>query len=381
MTAPRRAALIFLFVAWASGAWAQAPVRIGAFLAVTGDGAFLGAPALATLHLYTELVNAQGGVLGRPLEFIYYDVGVDTRSAQNAVQRLIESDRVDVLIGGSTTGATMAVIPLVEQARIPFIALAGSAAVTNPVQSWVFKTSQTDRLACAKIFDDLKRRALQRVALVSGDGGFGASMREHCKDLAAAFGLTIAADEVYPSQSRKVSEPLQRIAAAAADVQAVVNLDFGAGPAFVTQLYRKIGLRPPLYMSHAQASDDYLEVAGDAAAGVRAPAPPLVVARELPGKDPVKRMVEAYEEAYRKRWDVRPNVYGSHAHDAFLIAIAAIARAGTTEKAAVRAAIESTRNFAGANGIYRMSAQDHMGLDLGAFRMAEARDGSWDLIE
>jgi branched-chain amino acid transport system substrate-binding protein len=92
-------------------------------------------------------------------------------------------------------------------------------------------------------------------------------------------------------------------------------------------------------------------------------------------------MLAAYEEAYRKRWDVRPNVYGSHAHDAFLIAIGAMARAGTTDKAAVRAAIETTRNFPGANGVYRMSAQDHMGLDLSAFRMVEARAGSWDLIE
>ena len=195
MKAPVRAALAIIFFLYALPGWAQAPVRIGAFLAITGDGAFLGAPALATLELYTELVNAQGGVHGRPLELVYYDVGIDTRSAQSAVRRLIESDRVDLIIGGSTTGATMAVIPLVEQARVPFLALAGSAAVTNPVNPWVFKTSQTDRLACAKIFDDMKKRRFTRVALMSGDGGFGASMREHCKALASAFGLAIVVGE------------------------------------------------------------------------------------------------------------------------------------------------------------------------------------------
>jgi len=376
----RRAVLAAILLWYAAPVWAQTPVRIGAFLAVTGDGAFLGAPALATLQLYTEMVNAQGGVLGRPLELVHYDVGIDTRSAQNAVHRLIEGHNVDVIIGGSTTGATMAVIPLVEQARVPFIALAGSAAVTNPVNKWVFKTSGTDRLACAKIFDDLKKRGLVRVALLSGDSGFGVSMREHCKALASAFGLTIVADEVYPSQSRKMTEQLHRVAAAS-NVQVVVNLDFGAGPPYVTQLYRRMGFRQPLYQSHAQASDDFLETAGDAANGVRAPAAPLMVWTDLPESDPVKRMLRAYEEAYRKRWDVRPTVYGTHAHDAFLIAMAAIARAGTTDKDAVRAAIESTRNFVGANGVYRMSNEDHLGLDLGAFRMAEVRAGTWGLIE
>ena len=187
-------------------------------------------------------------------------------------------------------------------------------------------------------------------------------------------------DEVYPSQSRKVTEQLNRLAGTS-DVQAVLNLDFGAGPSIVTQLYRRMGFRQPLYQSHAQASDDFLNVSGEAANGVRIPAPPLIVLRQLPDNDPLKRMLRAYDEAYRKRWDVAPNVYGSHAHDAFLIAIAALVRADTTDKAAVRAAIESTRNFPGTNGIYRMSADDHMGLDLGAFRMAEARAGSWDLIE
>jgi branched-chain amino acid transport system substrate-binding protein len=380
MKLARYVLVAFFFLCAMPASAQQPPVRIGAFLAVTGDGAFLGAPALATLQLYTELVNAQGGVLGRRLELVHYDVGIDTRSAQMAVQRLIDSDRVDLIIGGSTTGATMAVIPVVEQAKVPLIALAGSAAVTNPVQRWVFKTSQTDRLACAKIFDDMKKRGLQRVALLSGDGGLGASMREHCKELAPVFGLTVVADEVYPSQSRRVVEALQKIAAAGG-AEAILNLDFGASPVVLTQAYRKLALKTPLYLSHAQATEDYLEVTGEAANGVRSPVAPIVVMSALRDGDPVKRMLRAYDEAYRKRWDVPPTVYGSHAHDAFLIALSAIARAGSSNKEAVRAALESTRNFVGANGVYRMGPDDHMGLDLGAFRMAEARNGSWDLIE
>ncbi len=147
--------LLFSLLASFLGAersWAQIapPIKIGAFLAITGDGAYVGAPQLATLQLYIELINKQGGVLGRPLELVYYDVGIDSKTAQTAVHRLIEIDHADLIVGGSTTGAAMAILPLIEQARIPYIAFAESGALVTPVYPWVFKSSPTDRIACAK---------------------------------------------------------------------------------------------------------------------------------------------------------------------------------------------------------------------------------------
>jgi branched-chain amino acid transport system substrate-binding protein len=376
-----RAFLFLLCLFCAAPCWAQAkPVKIGAFLSVTGDGAYVGAPQLATLQLYIELINKQGGVIGRPVELVYYDIGIDTRSAQTAVHRLIETDRVDLIIGGSTTGAAMAVLPLIEQAQIPFMALAGSSALVNPVNPWVFKTSQTDGIACAKILQDMKKNGLVRIALIAGDNGFSSSMKEQCATLAPSFGVTIFVNQTYSSQTRKLTEPLARIRAMP-EVQAVLAIDFGAAPPYLAQAYRRLGAKAPLYQTHAQVTDDYLNLAGDAAEGVRMPVAPLDVVDDLADTDPTKRMLRAYIDTYRKRWDVAPNVYGSHAHDALLIAISAIARAGSTDKAQVRRMIEATDGFAGANGIYRMTAQDHMGLDLSSFRMAEVRNGTWVLIE
>ncbi len=113
---------------------AAEPYRIGSFLAVTGQGSFLGAPALATLRLYVDLLNAQGGVLGRPVKLLDYDVGIDPKTAQTVVQRLIDKDKADILIGGSTTGVTMAVLPIVERAGVPFISLAESASIIDSVK-------------------------------------------------------------------------------------------------------------------------------------------------------------------------------------------------------------------------------------------------------
>jgi branched-chain amino acid transport system substrate-binding protein len=153
------------------------PIRIGAFLAVTGPAAFLGDPEQKTLQLYVEKLNVSGGVLGRKLELVSYDSAGDAEKARTFAKRLIEQDKVDMIVGGSTTGETMAVVPLVEQAGIPFISLAGAVVIIEPVKKWVFKTPHTDRMACERIFLDLRDRRIERIGLISGAGGFDKSMR------------------------------------------------------------------------------------------------------------------------------------------------------------------------------------------------------------
>ena len=79
----------------AQGAWAQEPIRVGAFLSVTGPAAFLGDPELKTLELYVERLNAEGGVLGRKLQLVAYDDAGDAEKARTFAKRLLEQDKVD----------------------------------------------------------------------------------------------------------------------------------------------------------------------------------------------------------------------------------------------------------------------------------------------
>jgi branched-chain amino acid transport system substrate-binding protein len=369
--------LVFLGITFAAEPLrAQNSVRIGTFLAVTGQGAFIGAPALATLKLYVDLLNLQGGLLGRKVELIYYDVGIDTRTAQTAIRRLTDLDNVDVIIGGSTTGAAMSVLPIVNQAKLPFIALAGTTALVSPVQKWVFKSSQTDRMACGKILTDMKKRGVRLLGLISGDGGFGRSMRAHCLDIAKAIGMNVIADEIYRTQSRRVVGPLKRIKLKK-NIQAVLNVGFGSSPAYVTQNFRKLGFDVPLYQSHGVATQDYLDFSGDAAEGVRLPVPPIIIADKLPNNDPIKPILLSYMRLYKKRWEVDPSVYGTHAFDALRLYASAVRRARSFDREKIRQALERTEGYVGANGIVKMSAKDHMGLDFNAFRMVEIQGGQW----
>lgn len=113
------AALALAGAVFAGPTTAQEPVRIGAFLSVTGPASFLGDPELKTLELYVERLNAEGGVLGRKLQLVAYDDSGDAEKARTFAKRLIEQDKVDIIVGGSTTGTTMSAVPLVEQAGIP----------------------------------------------------------------------------------------------------------------------------------------------------------------------------------------------------------------------------------------------------------------------
>jgi len=354
------------------------PIRIGAFLAVTGPAAFLGDPEQKTLELYIEKLNAAGGVLGRRLELVSYDSAGDADKARTYAKRLIEQDRVDVIVGGTTTGETMAVIPLAEAAGMPFISLAGAVVIIEPVKKWVFKTPHTDRMACEKIFSDMIARGARKIALISGSGGFDKSMRAQCLAAAKGRGVEIVADETYGPGDKDMTAQLTKIKNAAG-VQAVLNAGFGEGPAIVTRNYRQLGIAAPLYQSHGVASKQYVKLSGDAAEGVRLPAAALLIAETLPESDPQKRVVLAYKQAYESRFKSEVSTFGGHAYDGLMLAVEAMKKAGSTEKAKVRDALESIRGWMGTAGVFNLSPTDHMGLDLTAFRMLEVRKG--ELVE
>jgi branched-chain amino acid transport system substrate-binding protein len=353
-------------------------IKVGTFLAVTGGASFLGDPELKTLQMYVEEINAAGGIDGKMVELIHYDTGGKAKEAVNFVKRLIQKDKVDVIVGGSTSGTTLAVMPLVASSGIPFISLAGAVKIIYPVQKWTFKTPHTDAMAAAKIFGDMKRRGITRVALISGSGGFDKSGRAQSLELAKQFGITIVADESYGGKDTDMTAQLTKIRDT--DAQAILNFGFGTGPAIVTKNVRQLGITLPLYQSHGVASKKYIELAGDAAEGVRLPAAALLVADQLPDSDPQKAVLIAYKNKFEASHGP-VSTFGGHAYDGLFIALEAVDRANSTDKAKVRDEIEMTEGFIGTGGIFNMSPTDHLGLGIDAFKMLEIRNGDWTIVQ
>ncbi len=364
----------------ALGAFAADPIKVGSVLSITGPAAFLGDPELKTLQQYVEDINKKGGVLGRTLELVHYDDGSDASKANGFTKRLIEDDKVDILIGGTTTGATMSAAPLVDKAGIPFISLAGAVVIVEPVKKWVFKTPHTDRMAAEKVFEDMKKRGISKVALLSETSGFGQSGKKETEGVAAKYGITLVANETYGPKDTDMSPQLTKIKNTAG-VQAVFVFGLGQGPAIVTKNYKQLGITLPLYQSHGVASDEFLKLAGPAAEGVRLPSPAQLIPEKLPANDPQKPVVTAYDKAYKERYKQDVSTFGGYAYDGLMIAVDAIKRAGGTDKAKVRDAIEATKGFVGTSGKFNMSPTYHMGLDLSSFRMLEVKGGDWTISQ
>ena len=372
--------LTSLAVLVAVSSTAQADIKIGATISETGPASFLGDPEAKTLKLLVDDLNAKGGIKGEKIKLILYDDGADPNKAKSFATRLIEDDQVSIIIGGTTTGTTMAVSPVAEEAKVPFISLAGAIEIIEPVKPYTFKTPHTDKMACEKIFEDLKKRSLTKVGMISGTDGFGASMRTQCLAVADKWGISVIADETYGPKDNDMTPQLTKIRGIAG-LQAILNPGFGGGPAIVTRNYAQLAITQPLYQSHGVASNAFIDLVGaKATEGVRLPGTALLMGDLLAANDPQKPVVMAYKGAFEKAAAMPVSTFGGYAHDAFLIAVQAIGQAGTKPQA-IRDGIESIKGLVGTTGTYSFSKTDHLGLDLSAFRMLEIKNGGWASVQ
>ncbi len=362
-----------------SASLAQAQIKIGAVLSATGGASFLGDPEKKTLEMYVADINAKGGIAGKKIELVVYDDQSNPNQARTFATRLIEQDKVDALLAGSTTASTMAIIPLAEEAGIPLINFAGAVQAVYPVKRWNFKTPHTDLMACEKIFQDMKKRGLSKIAMISGADAFGKSMRDQCMTVNQKYGIEVLHEETYQPADNDMTAQLTNIKNKAG-VQAVMNPGFGQGPAIVTRNYKQLAVPYPLYQSHGVGTKQFIELATPAAEGVRLPAAALLVAEKLPDSDPQKKVVVDYKKTYESKTGQPVSTFGGHMYDGLMILVEAMQRAGGADKAKVRDEIEKTKNFMGTGGVVNMSPADHMGLDLSAFRMLEIKNGDWTLV-
>lgn len=354
----------------------EEPIKVGSVLSVTGSAAYLGTPELNTLQMYVDKLNQEGGVLGRQLRLIHYDDGSDAARANSFTRRLIDDDKVDFIVGGTTTGSTMSMVPLVERAGVPFMSLAGAVVVIDPVKKWVFKASTTDRQAAQRVFMDMQSRGITKVALISETSGFGQSGKAQSEQVAQQYGITFVAQETYGPRDTDMTPQLTNIRNNS-QVEAVFVFGFGQGPAIVTKNYRQLGLKHPLYHAHGVGSDEFIRLAGTDAEGAYALAPALMIGDSLAQDDPQKEVVQAYRQAYTERFKEDVSMFGGQAHDNFFIVINAIKQVGSTDKAKVRDAIEATKGYIGTGGEVNMSPTDHMGLAVESLRLLQVQDGKW----
>jgi branched-chain amino acid transport system substrate-binding protein len=360
-------------------AWANEPFRIGALFAVTGPASFLGEPERNTLEMLVKEANTKGGIKGRKLELVVYDTQGDATKAVQLATKLIKNDKVSVIVGPSTTGETMAIIPVVEKEKIPLISCAAGIKITDPVKKYVFKTPANDHIAAEKIFNYMIAKKQKNVALLTVTDGFGSSGREQLKDLAKKKGISVVADETYGPKDTDMTAQLTKIKGSKADT--IICWGTNPGPAIVTRNVKQLGIKIPLYQSHGVASKKYIELAGaENAEGVILPAGKLAIFDKVAKNDVQAKILKDYDAAYRKAYGVEASTFGGYAYDAFLMISEALKK-GVTTPDQLRDGLEGIKKLVSISGIFNMSPSDHNGLDLSAFEMVKIVKGDWEIAK
>ena len=373
--------MLFVFLSFflvAGTVLAATPIKIGALFSVTGPPSFLGEPERNTAQMVVDELNKSGGIKGRKIELIVYDTQGDATKAVQAATRLIKDDKVAAIIGPSTTGDTMAVIPLVEKAQIPMISCAAGIKITDPVKKWVFKTAQNDSLAVARIYEHLKKLKVSKVAILTVSDSFGASGREQLKAQAAGFGLQIVEDDTYGPKDTDMTAQLTKIRGSQAQV--LICWGTNPGPAVIARNAKQLGLKLPLYMSHGVSSKKFIELAGEAAEGILLPSGRVLVADLLPKSDKQRKSLLSFIKDYQSHYKAEGDHFGGHAWDAVMLLKGALERGGDTP-AAIRDQLEKTSYFAGIGGIFSFSPEDHHGLTKDAFVLVQIKNKDWVLVK
>jgi branched-chain amino acid transport system substrate-binding protein len=375
--------MVCVMVAVISGcAKEEKTYKIGAIFAVTGPAAGLGVPEKNTAEMLMEQINAAGGI-GKDkakLEIVILDTATDPTTARTRVEKLIADD-VAAIVGPSTSGESMSILELAQNAQIPLVSCAAAVTIVEPVaeRKWVFKTPQSDVLMVTAIADYLKSQNITKVGIITATGGFGQSGKTILEDLLPKAGIEIVQAEEFAEADPDVLVQLSKIKDA--EPEAVVCWSIHGGGATVTKDMKvNMAMDIPLIMSHGVANKDYISLSGEAANGVIFPAGKLTVADNLPDSDPQKKLLLDYVKDYKAKFGSEPNTFGGHAWDAIKLVVNAMEKVGDG-KAKIRDEIENTKNFVGTGGIFNFSPTDHNGLTKQGVIMVKIVDGEWTFLQ
>ena len=359
---------------------AMADINVGVTLSATGPAASLGIPEKNTMSLLPTTIG------GQKVNYIVLDDASDTTAAVTNTRKLISERNVDVIIGSSTTPASLAMIDVVSEAKTPMISLGASAAIIEPQDAkkrWVFKTPQNDIMMALAIAGHMADHGIKTVGFIGFSDAYGEGWYKETVKALDLKKIKLVANERYGRTDTAVTGQVLKLMAAKPD--AVLIAGSGTPAALPEKTLKERGYTGKIYQTHGVANNDFLRVGGKDVEGTLLPAGPVLVADQLPASNPVRKSaleyIHAYEGAYGKG---SVSTFGGHVWDAGKVLAAAVPVAlkggqpGTEAfRAALRDAIEQVKDVAGAHGIFNMSPQDHLGLDQRGVVMVKIENGKW----
>jgi branched-chain amino acid transport system substrate-binding protein len=348
----------------ASPAFAQ--IKIGVTISATGPAAAIGIPTKNAMLLWPK------EIAGQKVEYIILDDGSDVTNATRNMRKLTDEEKVDAVVGPNTTPNALAMLDIAAESGTPLIALAASSAIVEPVdakRAWVFKMPQNDSHMSTIITQHMADNGIKTVGFIGFADAYGEGWWREFSKVAELRKLKIVASERYARNDTSVTGQILKIMSAQPDAVLVAG---SATPAVLPQkTLVERGYKGRIYQTHGIGTLDFLRVGGKDVEGTFFPSGPGVVAKTLPNTNPVKKQamdfLRRYEAAYGPDSMTQ---FSADAWGAYLLLANAVPQAlktaqpGTKEfRAALRTAIENTKNLMVPQGVINMNPKDHVGLD------------------
>lgn len=359
---------------------ANANIKVGVITGSTGNGASLGIPHL---NMFSVLPDTLGG---EPVSYIIVDDATDTTAAVRQARKLIEQDKVDLIIGSSVVPTAISVAGVAQELKTPQIALAPTP-ITPENNPWSFSVVQPVNIMMAPVVQHMEKNNVKTVGYLGYADAWGELVLSGAKHNMDKAGIKLIGDERYGRLDTSVSAQVLKLMAAKPD--AIVLGGSGTPGALPHLALIDRGYKGLIYQNYGVINRDFLRVGGKTVEGAFAPAGPVMVAEQLPDSNPIKLVALEYTEAYETNFgDGSRNAFSAYSWDAYLLANQAVAAAiktakpGTAEfRAALREALENSQEVVGSHAVYNMSSKDHVGVDERSSVLVEIKDGQWRLAK
>jgi branched-chain amino acid transport system substrate-binding protein len=361
---------------------AQAQVKIGVITSATGQIAFVGIPQRNTVALLPKKMG------NASVEYMYYNDASDSTQSAQLTKKLLTEDHIDALIGPSGSPNAMGVLQFMAEAQTPMLAPVGTTAVVLPMDDrkrWVFKPSQNDDLIGEAVVSHMQKSKVKTVAFIGYNDPYGESWFKAMVPLLQKAGIQLVANERYNRQDTSVVGPVAKVMAPKPDAVFIAGVT--AGAALPHMQLTDAGYKGRIYQTHGAASQDFIKIGGKKVEGAILAASLMLVLDEIPDSVPSKKVAMEYVSAYEKMYGSVPATFGANVYDAGLLLQRAVpealkkAKPGTPEfRAALRDALEATKELVATQGVYNMTPADHSGFDQRGRVLVTVKDGKFALL-
>ncbi|MCW2919795.1 MAG: transporter substrate-binding protein [Actinomycetia bacterium] len=348
-------------------------IKIGLIVSLTGNYAPLGSEDKKAVELAAEQVNAQGGLLGRKVELVSRD---DKTLPDQGVLAFndIKGKKLTAVIGPVFSNSALAVEPLAQREKLPYLSLAPASEQVKPIKSYVFVAPALSVMYAERYLQYFKAQHITKIAVAhDSKSAYAVAGYEGTKELAAKYGVQIVRDEQFETTTTDFNAVFTHVKDSGA--QSLLFWGTGAPGVIVAKQYASAGLKVPLMLTGSQASKLWLGPVGQAAEGITVESSIGVVGGQLPA-GPQKQIIEQMAGPYAQKHGYAPPQFAQDGYSAALLLFEAIKKAGGTDHSKIQEALE-TLTLVTPNGKYRYSPTDHSGLTPDYISVNTVKNGTF----